>query len=164
MTRSQAIALRAEIMGYDKTPLLEGVVVGPIPDGLHDYELAIHMAGVKVIDNKAFGSYQGDAWFYVEFPNGERYFTYASYGSCCVCDAFESTFGYRDADHPDHAHRLASFGRSYLETCYTKEQAIDKAGEHRSWDLGADAVVRWIEETASRHDPGDDVVDLEVES
>lgn len=111
--------------------------VRPLPDNIGDYKLALHAAGVDVLDYESFGSYQGEWWAKVKFPNDELYFVNGYFGSCSGCDSFEAEFGWRDDERPDYAHRLKDFGRDYLETCYTREQAIEKASEMVEWLKGA---------------------------
>lgn len=108
------------------------------------YEAALTATGVKVLGYKTFGSYQGDWWAEVQFPNGEVYFVNGSYGSCSGCDAFEAEFGWSDEDKPNYLHRLKDFGREYLSDCMTREQAIEHASANLSWDLDAQDMVDWI--------------------
>ena len=137
MTTKQEIALR------DKTHLLPDVAI-PVPEDSWAYEKALRAAGVEVIAFEQFGSYQGEWWAQVRFPNGEVYFVPGSFGSCSGCDAFEAEFGYKDETKPDYLHRLRDFGRNYLTDCHTKEQAIAEASKNLEWDSGAQAMIDWI--------------------
>ncbi len=137
------LALRCEVLGRDKTALL-GDALNPVPEGVEGYDAALTAAGVAVVASQSFGSYQGDWWAQVRFTNGEEYFVTGSFGSCSYCDAFEAEFDYGASEQPDYLHRLAAFGRNYLECCYTLEQAIAKASENLSWDCDAEEMVEWL--------------------
>lgn len=139
MTTKQEVALR------DKTHLLADVAF-PVPKDLYGYEKALTAAGVAVTDFEQFGSYQGDWWARVRFPNGETYFVTGSYGSCSGCDAFDAEFGWNDDEKPGYLHRLRDFGREYLTNCFTPEQAIQEASRNLEWDSGAQQMVDWIKE------------------
>lgn len=125
--------------------------VGPVPEYAHGYVKALFAAGVKVIDFEEFGSYQGDWWAEVLFPNGETYFATGSYGSCSGCDAFEAEFGWSEEDKPDYLHRLKDFGRDYLGNCFTLEQAISEASKYAEWDHDAQEAIAWLEKKRSPH-------------
>ena len=117
------------------------------PSGLYGYEKSLWAAGVKVWGWEEFGSYQGDWWSLVEFPNGERYFIHDYYGSCSGCDAFQSEFMLVDDDDREYLHKLRDFGREYLSDCMTYEQAVSKASENLEWDHDAAEMVAWIKDT-----------------
>lgn len=140
------LAKKTEIALRDKTHLLPDVAMQP-PAGVHDYDAALWATGVKVLGSERFGSYQGDWWALVEFPNRERYFVRGSFGSCSGCDDFETEFGFRDSDKPDYLHRLKAFGREYLTDCRTYEQALEEAATNKGWDMEAGAVIAWIRAT-----------------
>lgn len=146
MDRKQEVALR------DKRHLLADIAF-PVPDNLYGYEKALTAAGVKLLAFEQFGSYQGDWWAHVEFPNGESYFVNGSYGSCSGCDAFEAEFGWNDDKEPNYLHKLRDFGREYLSDCYTYEQALAKAAEHSSWDTEAETVINWIKQRGQNGRP-----------
>lgn len=137
--------LKREIALRDKTHLLSDVAF-PIDDKLYGYEAALTAAGVTVLCYEQFGSYQGEWWAQVQFPNGETYFVHDYFGSCTYCDAFEAEFDYDADKQPDYLHRLRDFGRNYLTNCFTKEQAIAEASKDLQWDQGAQAMVNWIQE------------------
>lgn len=143
MSETTNLAKKQEIALRDKRHLLSDIAV-PIPDDCWNYQLALHMTGVKVIGYEMFGSYQGDWWALVEFPNHERYFVGGSYGSCSGCDAFEAEFGWNDESKPDYAHRLRDFGLEYLTDCRTREQAVEEASHNLSWDHDAQGMVDWL--------------------
>lgn len=134
---------RQEIALRDKRHLLVDMA-HPVPDGLSDYASALAATGVVVLDFEEFGSYQGDWWSEVKFPNGEVYYVNGSYGSCSGCDSFEAEFGWDDGDKPDYLHRLKEFGLDYLTDCMTLDQAIDQAGRNLSWDMDAQEMVNWL--------------------
>lgn len=118
--------------------------VGPVSDDLYGYEKALTAAGVKVLDFKQFGSYQGEWWAQVQFPNGEIYFVPGSYGSCSGCDSFDAEFGWSDDEKPDYLHRLKDFGRDYLQNCYAGDEAIKEASKNLDWDSDAEEMVAWL--------------------
>lgn len=128
-----------------------------------DYASALEAAGAKVVGFKEFGSYQGEWWAAV-IVNGKRRFINGSYGSCSGCDSFEAEFGwseghcsahYREEDQKGcaackalakkHEVKLAGFGAPYLESDYTRKDAIKAAGEHITWDSAAEEMVNWIQ-------------------
>lgn len=137
--------MNTEIALRDKRHLLRSDLAVKPPEGSYGYESALAAAGVTVLAYEQFGSYQGDWWAHIEFPNKERYFVTGSYGSCSGCDAFEAEFGWKTSEEdPDYLHKLRDFGRDYLLDCMTFEQAVSKAGENSAWDTDADAMVEWV--------------------
>jgi hypothetical protein len=139
---------KSEIAQRNKLHLLRDDPVH-VSDALYGYDAALTAAGVKVIDSQEFGSYQGDWWAQVQFPNDEIYYVTGSYGSCSHCDAFQAEFGYRDDETPDYPHRLRAFGRDYLENCYTLEEAIAEASKNLEWDTEAEEMVKWLQAKAT---------------
>lgn len=135
--RKNEIALR------DKRHLLSDVAHQP-PSDAADYASSLWASGVKVLAFEAFGSYQGDWWAKVQFPNGEIYFVNGSYGSCSGCDSFQAEFDYSDNEQPDYLHRLKEFGRDYLTDCRTFDQALEEASKDLEWDTDAQTMVDWI--------------------
>lgn len=137
--------IRTAIVAMDKRHLVPAdVAIQPPPDA-SDYVAALWAAGVKVLDYERFGSYQGDWFAHIEFPNGERYFIHSYFGSCSGCDSFEAEFGWDAEDRPGYLHRLRDFGRSYLSDCLTYEQAMAAASENIQWDTDAADMVAWVE-------------------
>lgn len=136
-------ALKQEVALRDKTHLLPDVAF-PADDKLYGYEKALSAAGATVLGFEQFGSYQGEWWSEVQFPNGERYFVNGCYGSCSGCDAFEAEFGWNAEDEPNYLHKLRDFGREYLTNCFTQEQALAEASKNLDWDSGAQEMVDWI--------------------
>lgn len=138
MTTKQEIAMRNKLhLVCDE--------VGPLPENLERYELALSAAGVKVLNFKEFGDWQGRWWARVQFPNGEIYFVTDYYGSCSGCDAFLDLVGYDfDEESPSYAHKLKDFGRGYLENCMTLPEAIEEASENIDWDYDAEEMVSWL--------------------
>lgn len=137
MMTKQEVSLR------DKTYLLPDMAREP-KAGESGYALALHCAGVDVLDFENFGSYQGEWWARVQFPSGEIFFVPGSYGSCSGCDAFEAEFEWDSDERPDYAHRLRDFGREYLTNCYTLQGAIIEASKNLSWDHDAEEMVEWL--------------------
>lgn len=67
-------------------------------------------AGATVLLYEEFGSYQGDWWAKVEY-NGEVRWVHGAYGSCSVCDAFQSEF-------TDRYHKHLHSNNSYYDSLY----------------------------------------------
>ena len=88
------------------------------------YSEALVAVGCEVLDYVEFGSYQGE-WLALIRKDGELGVCEGSYGSCSVCDSFESEFGYGDEDSEDYQQRLADFGESYLPA-NTIQEMIEK--------------------------------------
>lgn len=100
----------------------------------YGYESALEAAGVEAIEYVEFGSYQGD-WLCLIRDNGELCVAEGCYGSCSVCDSFQSEFGWNDQEKEDYQERLADFGRGYLPA-YTLDEMISKLErtvEEYSW-------------------------------
>ena len=57
------------------------------------YKTCLELAGANVLAFETFGSYQGD-WLAFVVHNGQKGIVKGSYGSCTVCDAFQSEFNY----------------------------------------------------------------------
>jgi hypothetical protein len=86
------------------------------------YESALAAAGAKVLNTHYAGSYQGTWGCIVEYNNKKGLVT-GSYGSCSVCDAFQSEFDAfysEDINSEDLQKRLANFGQSYLQVIQEK--------------------------------------------
>jgi hypothetical protein len=132
------------------------------------YSEALTAAGAEVLDFKYFGSYQGD-WFALVNYQGTKQWVHGSYGSCSVCDAFESEFNYSEEaceehryDHDDtqagcaecksaHAayqQKLVEFGRHYLNNTMTQEEAEKSAGENIEWDSDAPEMLAYVQANA----------------
>jgi len=143
---STDLTIRNEIAERNKLHLLCDEV-GPLPDIAEGYAKALWAAGVKVLAFAEFGSYQGDWWAHVQFPNGQKFFVTGYYGSCIGCDSFQAEFGYSYEDElePNYHHRLKDFGRSYLDNCFTLEQAIEQSSRNVEWDHDAQEMVAWLE-------------------
>lgn len=129
------------------------------------YQEALEAAGANVELFETFGSYQGE-WIAKIGPNE---YVMGTYGSCSGCDAFESEFGWdRDGHCEKHCYeygtnvhetcsnciegaklyqqRLADFGKTYLDTSYTKEELL-KQFEDRGY-IGEDdqELINWLKE------------------
>lgn len=76
---------------------------------MHGYIEALTAAGLHVTDYETFGSYQGQWMARVVTPAGMIGYVHDWYGSCSVCDAFESEFSYSNPSKK----ALAEFGRRY---------------------------------------------------
>ncbi len=60
------------------------------------YTEALEKAGCKIIKYEEFGCYQGTWLAFVKYK-GEKGIVQGSFGSCSVCDAFQSEFDYCDS-------------------------------------------------------------------
>lgn len=139
-----AVEKKNEIALRDWSHLVPADVAHKPPENAYSYEAALWATGVKVLGYETFGSYQGDWWAKVEFPNHQVGFIHDYYGSCSGCDAFEAEFGWKDDESPAYLHRLKDFGRGYLSDINTFDQAIEKASENLKWDHDAQAMVDWL--------------------
>ena len=143
--------MNTEIALRDKRHLLTDIAVQPPKEAQYGYESALWATGVKVLAFAEFGSYQGNWWAHVEFPNGERYFIEGSYGSCSGCDSFQAEFSdWNAVEKPDYLHRLRDFGLDYLMDCMTQEQAQVEAARNIDWDLEAQQMVDWVKEEGDK--------------
>jgi hypothetical protein len=127
------------------------------------YSYALRTAGADVVDFKTIGSYQGTWGAIVDFQ-GQRSLVTGYFGSCSVCDAYESQFGHME-DDPVHDQdddkyyadwtrqeeitketydviiergkkELADFGMSYLRHPMTKEDVIKRIEYYDTNDTG----------------------------
>jgi hypothetical protein len=108
------------------------------------YQRSLEAAGATVIAYESFGCYQGDWWAKVQY-NDNIGWVHGWYGSCSVCDAFESEFGWDDNIDQN---KLAEFGRSYLEPLYSQEEAEKIAAKDIKWDLDAKEMLQFIKDNA----------------
>ncbi|MGL5646619.1 MAG: hypothetical protein ACRDDY_02115 [Clostridium sp.] len=115
------------------------------------YTEALEAAGCEVLGYKEYGSYQGD-WIAVVKVDGEIGVVEGYYGSCSVCDAFESEFGYSDEDNPDYKDRLAEFGKTYLPAM-TFDFVIAKFEKDAAepWNDEAREIVEDLKEWKAQH-------------
>jgi hypothetical protein len=128
------------------------------------YQETLEAAGATVHCFEQFGSYQGD-WFAKVTVNGKTGWIHGYFGSCSVCDAFESEFDYGSRDRcGEHEYeredaatceacksaaesyqtRLAAFGAKYLEDIMTQEEAEKEAGRNLEWDMDATAMLNYV--------------------
>jgi hypothetical protein len=126
------------------------------------YENALKAAGAEIHTFQQFGSYQGEWWAKVTH-NGETGWINGSYGSCSGCDAFEGEFGYAECpvlgekfwkndeyvyatqdDVNQFQKRLESFGKVYLDTLLSQEQAESEASRNIDWDGEAESMLNFI--------------------
>lgn len=104
------------------------------------YQEALEAAGATVEIYKEFGSYQGE-WV---AKIGSDKWVLGSYGSCSGCDAFEQEFDYSDTKKPDYQERLASFGKSYLDSSYTTKELIEYFKRAESYDEGSCDAIKFL--------------------
>ena len=118
------------------------------------YQSALIAAGANVIAFENFGDWQGSWVALVEY-RGERGWVQGSFGSCEVCDAFESEFGWgfdeENETEVQYQARLASFGESYLGGLQTTESILAEHAPNAHWDEEADNIVFWVRETAQTY-------------
>ena len=129
------------------------------------YSNTMEMAGAIVHDYKSFGSYQGD-WYAKVTYKGVTGYVQGSYGSCSVCDAFQSEFEsvvhyhdtemvwgglYEGEEFKEDCEecnktkkRLIEFGERYLDGIKTKEAILEYAKRNITWDMEAQEMVTWI--------------------
>ena len=98
------------------------------------YKSALEAAGAEVLAYKMFGNWQGEWWAKVNL-DGVVGWVEGSFGSCSVCDPFQSKmdgFDYRwdsvareyvDAPEEERQAALVEFGQSYLTHLQTPEEA-----------------------------------------
>ena len=127
------------------------------------YKECLELAGAKVIDYAAFGSYQGDWIAYVEYK-GKTGFIKDYFGSCSGCDSYKSEFdfsnhdcidgkyysphysGYKDNCELCQVERLRAikFGEAYLEDILSYDEVLRKVSENLTWDSGAQEMVDFV--------------------
>jgi hypothetical protein len=143
--------MNTELALRDKRHLISADIAIQPPGNAGGYESALWATGVAVLGWEQFGSYQGDWFALILFPNGEKYFIHDYYGSCSGCDAFEAEFGYDSQGKSDYLHRLRDFGREYLADCMTYEQAVAEASLNLTWDHDAEQAVDWVKKIWAEH-------------
>lgn len=136
---------REQIAAMNKLDLVCDEPSASIDGNLYGYEKALTAAGVQVMAFEQFGSYQGEWWAEIKFPNDEVYYVTGYFGSCSYCDAFDAEFGY---GHEEDEPKLRRFGRDYLEQCYTLDQAIEHSSRNLEWDSDAKEMVSWLKSRA----------------
>ena len=135
------------------------------------YAQALAAAGATVVEFEEFGSYQGD-WIALVIYEGEMRWVMGCYGSCSGCDAFEDEFGwgdgivesdgrifdrdtytYRQATQEEidsYKKRLADFGKSYLDTCYSQDEIEKNVSANLEWDSEAEAMLAFVKRYSIR--------------
>jgi len=115
------------------------------------YEQSLVAAGARVIAFEHFGDWQGSWLALVEYQ-GERGWVRGGFGSCDICDAFQSEFNWDDDFAcEDVQSRLAQFGRAYLDDMQTTEQLLRQYDADSSWDSESEDVAFWIRETVQTY-------------
>lgn len=143
------------------------------------YAQALEVCGASVYEHKRFGSYQGDWIAYVKF-NDSKFFVHGTFGSCSVCDHFESEMSHSKWDVYSIAEALngedtyiwweessprpltetektelrgevRTIGQRYLDDPLTYEQMIEQASRYIDWDADAEAMVEFIEQCIDRY-------------
>ena len=77
------------------------------------YARALEAAGFTVHEYKSFGCYQGTWVAIVSKDDGPREVVRDHFGSCTLCDAFQSDMGFSDEGDDDYDARLKAFGERY---------------------------------------------------
>jgi hypothetical protein len=132
------------------------------------YIESLQAAGATVLQEKFFGSYQGD-WLALVIYGGKTFWVHGSYGSCSGCDAFCAEFDFDGDDNgcdehrydkvatctdcqarsADYQRRLADFGRGYLTSGEMTQAEVEKSvSEHLDWDSEAQDMVDFVKEHA----------------
>lgn len=136
------------------------------------YQLALTAAGANVLAFKTFGDYQGTWLAFVEFK-GQKGIVLGSFGSCEMCDAFQSEFGWykpyykenekyfiydKDLDleectkeeyekcEKDYLEKLTIFGISYLITLYDInffQRILENLNEEDDFDSEKKEYCTW---------------------
>jgi len=107
---------------------------------MDNYKSALIACGATVYNFQEFGDYSG-SWYAVVEYNNLVGLAKGDYGSCSGCDAFEDEF----ACNTPTKDRLAQFGKQYLDSLITVEEALEKVNDYASWDLEAKSVIDWLE-------------------
>ena len=131
------------------------------------YTEAMEAAGATILNYEEFGSYQGDWWAKVSYE-GRVFWVHGSFGSCSGCDAFQAEFGYgHDEECSEHRYeypppencpncdqskaayqiKLAEFGKSYLFSDLTQEEAEKEANPY-DWDSDGKEALKFVQKNA----------------
>lgn len=114
------------------------------------YREALEAADARVLKFTTFGSWQGEWAALVEYK-GKTGWVRGSFGSCSMCDAFRSEFGYDYHDDEDYEKRLADFGETYLDGLTTTEKLAAYFDEAAGWDVESEIAAKWIRETGDSY-------------
>jgi hypothetical protein len=128
------------------------------------YAHALRTAGAEVVDFKEIGSYQGTWGAVVDFQ-GQRSLVTGYYGSCSVCDAYQSQFGWSDDDPYYDNESDKYYTDRWMSTEITKEEAeeislkarqelIDFGMSYLRHPMTKDDVIKRIE-YYDKNDDGD---------
>ena len=108
------------------------------------YMKALTAAGAEVVRYAYFGDYQGTILAEVNYQGKNGYVT-VFYGSCALCDPYESFVEGFDWDHELTEAELAEFGKSYLDVMRSEEETLRRHEKDAEWDTDAEDMVRWIQ-------------------
>ena len=114
------------------------------------YIETLKAAGATVLADRYFGSYQGDWWAAVSFK-GTKFWVHGTFGSCSLCDAFQSEFYSREAEEwsaREEWEREVVFGMGYLNDPWTQKMAEEYAERNIEWDSEAEGMLRFIKENS----------------
>ena len=137
------------------------------------YQNALQAAGAEVLASERFGAYQGDWWSLVNWK-GQTFWVHGAFGSCSVCDAFQSEFYPSEHKHPNDSYftpawaklkelkpdcsdcisflsQLKSFREGYPTNPLSQAEAEAKAAEALDWDLDAQPMLDWIKQIGAEH-------------
>lgn len=110
------------------------------------YRDALEAAGAEVLEFEYFGEYSG-SWFAKVAYGNEIGYVQGWYGSCTVCDAFQSEFYSEfDSEQSEEAsqEKLAAFGKHYLETILPVEHYIKMYESGKYFSLEEEEVMHWL--------------------
>lgn len=106
------------------------------------YKEALEAAGAEILAFKYFGDYQG-AWYgKVKFNNHIGWIT-DYFGSCDVCDAFQSDFGDKEQTSQEN---LAIFGLEYLDNILSQDEIEKYAKKNICWDSAVIDIFKFLKE------------------
>lgn len=120
-------------------------------DNEMSYEQSLVAAGARVVAFQEFGDWQGSWLALVEYQ-GQRGWVQGSYGSCDVCDAFQSEFDW-DSDFACEGvqQRLVQFGQSYLDDLRSSAQLLAQYDADAQWDSDSADAALWVRAAQERY-------------
>lgn len=108
------------------------------------YIRALKAAGATVHDDYRTDDWQG-TWIAHVTYEGKDGFAVGAFGSCEVCDSWQSFEGqHHDDDFNISKEKRAQFGRGYLRHLDTLKELKARYQEQSGWDLEADSTLAWL--------------------